>query len=47
MPGGGNLGKSEAVGGNLGKSEAWVREFREVGSLGAGIEGSRMLGGGN
>ena len=41
MPGGGNLGKSEALGGNLGKSEALVREFREVGCLGAGIKGSR------
>ena len=47
MPGGGNLGKSEALGGNLGKSEAWVREFREVGCLGAGIKGSRRPGGGN
>ena len=41
MPGSENLGKSEALGGNLGKSEAWVREFREVGCLGAGIKGSR------
>ena len=41
MPGGGNLGKSEALGGNLGKSEAWVQKFKEIRCLGAVIKGRR------